>query len=96
MGKLDDLRAVCGFPFVVTSGYRCPEHNQSVSSTGASGPHTTGRAVDIRIDNSAMRFELLRRAIEGGFRRMGIAKTFIHIDDLGEAQGFPEGVFWVY
>ena len=24
--RLDELRAVCGFPFVITSGYRDPSH----------------------------------------------------------------------
>ena len=43
VAMLDDLRERCGFPFRVTSGYRCPAHNQQVSTTGPDGPHTTGR-----------------------------------------------------
>ena len=35
-------------PLQITSAYRCPSHNDSVSSTGMAGPHTTGLAVDIR------------------------------------------------
>jgi zinc D-Ala-D-Ala carboxypeptidase len=31
-------------PLQINSAYRCPEHNNSVSSTGLSGPHTTGKA----------------------------------------------------
>ena len=32
-------------PLTITSAYRCPDHNSKVSSTGLSGPHTTGFAV---------------------------------------------------
>ena len=39
-------------PLQITSAYRCPDHNDKVSSTGPSGPHTTGYAVDIHVSNS--------------------------------------------
>jgi len=49
MKNIDRLRDDCGFPFIVTSGYRCPRHNSRVSSTGGNGPHTTGKAIDLRV-----------------------------------------------
>lgn len=45
--NLDDLREMCGFPIRISSAYRSPEYNSQVSSTGTTGPHTTGKAVDI-------------------------------------------------
>lgn len=79
----------------ITSGYRCPEHNAKVSSTGREGPHTRG-AVDIHVSNSQHRKELIdyfAKKVSG----LGIAKTFIHIDLLTYEHGFnmrPNA--WIY
>jgi uncharacterized protein YcbK (DUF882 family) len=51
--KLDDLRSRVDFPFFVTSGFRCPSYNERISSTGRTGPHTTGRAVDLQLYGNA-------------------------------------------
>lgn len=95
MKSLDAIRESAGFPFHITSGYRCPKHNSSVSSTGVRGAHTTGRAVDIAVSSSGQRLAILEAAQAQGFRRFGIAKTFIHLDNLTEADGFPKGI-WNY
>lgn len=95
MRLLDEIRRDAGFPFHVTSGYRCPIHNDAVSSTGLSGPHTTGRAVDIAANNSAMRKRIIEVALKHKIPRIGIAKSFIHLDNLLANDGFPEGV-WPY
>ncbi len=49
MDKLQHLRRAYGKPVIITSGYRSPEYNDLISSTGRTGPHTTGRAVDIKV-----------------------------------------------
>ena len=46
-------------PLTITSAYRCPDHNSKVSSTGSSGPHTSGYAVDIHVSNSQHRKQLI-------------------------------------
>lgn len=94
MDKLVSLRRALG-PLYLTSAYRCPSHNAKVSSTGLSGPHTTGHAVDIRAD-SKLKFKIVEEALKLGFKRVGIAKGFIHIDDLTADDGFPEEVLWTY
>ena len=74
-------------PLSITSAYRCPSHNASVSSTGAAGPHTTGHALDIAVKNSQHRKQLIdwfTTKVTG----LGVAKSFIHIDNLTEEQGF--------
>jgi hypothetical protein len=38
--KLDDLRHECGFPFIVTSGYRSPQHSIEKRKVKA-GTHST-------------------------------------------------------
>ena len=67
----------------ITSGYRSPEHNNSVSSTGLDGPHTTGLAVDIST-NTQSQYKLLNFVLnyEPKPTGIGIAKTFTHLDWL--------------
>ncbi len=96
MLRLDEARHQAGVPFVINSGIRCPEHNQRVSSSGPDGPdgpHTTGKAVDIRATDSRTRFRILQALIDAGFHRIGIARTFIHVDNSGQHD--PE-VVWLY
>lgn len=87
---LDELRERCGFPLVVSSGYRCPEHNKNVSSTGANGPHTTGLAADLAVDRWRA-FTLLRHAMAMPvFTGIGVNQKgggrFIHLDTLTEGR----------
>jgi len=97
--KLDELRESCGFALVVTSGYRCPEHNANVSSTGLAGPHTTGRAVDFLVSREQA-LRLMALAIVQGFTGIGVnqkgAGRFIHLDDLPNAPGQPRPTCWSY
>jgi uncharacterized protein YcbK (DUF882 family) len=95
MELLVSIRTAVGLPFRINSGYRCAIHNAAVSSTGANGPHTTGRAVDIAAD-SRLKFLIQREAMKRGVTRFGIARTFIHIDDLSDDDGFPSKVIWSY
>ena len=95
MDLLQEARGFLG-PLSITSGYRCSEHNSSISSTGANGPHTTGKAIDIAVRDSQHRKQLIdyfAPQVQG----LGIAKSFIHIDLLYEEDGFemrPNS--WVY
>lgn len=97
--KLQTLRDACGFPLIITSGYRCPEHNQAVSSTGPDGPHTTGRAVDIHVYGfRAMDFlskALALKLFTGiGIKQHGNSR-FVHLDDL-PSPAYPRPTIWSY
>lgn len=96
---LDELRHRCGFPLLVHSGYRCPVHNQAVSTTGPSGPHTTGHASDIGVDRQRA-VSLLRHALGLPFTGIGIkqhgATRFIHLDNLTEPEHSPRPTIWSY
>ena len=95
MDLLQEARGVLG-PLSITSGYRCSEHNAAVSKTGPSGPHTTGKAVDISVRDSQHR-KVLIDYFAPEVTGLGIAKSFIHIDLLYEEDGFemrPNS--WVY
>ena len=88
MPKIVTLRRELGFPFIPSSAYRCPLHNSRVSKTGETGPHTTGRAIDILCcyDQAV---QLLEAAILSGmFTGFGLNQKgdpedrFIHLDDI--------------
>jgi uncharacterized protein YcbK (DUF882 family) len=87
MRRLNRLRQQFGKPIIVTSGYRCPEYNDQISSTGRDGPHTTGRAVDIHVYGEDAH-RVLFFALTGGFSGIGIKQhgdydgRFIHLDTI--------------
>ena len=85
LDRIDRLRDNFGKPLRVTSGYRCPEHNSNVSSPGASGPHTSGKAIDFGVSRDDAH-ALLKSAMSMSFSGSGIAQKgsgrFIHLDDL--------------
>lgn len=86
LASLDALRHKCGFPFIVTSAYRSPAYNASVSKTGLTGPHTTGKASDIAVSRSNA-FILLQNALDlDCFTGIGINQKgdhrFIHLDSI--------------
>lgn len=95
MSKIVILRRELGFAFPVTSGYRCPIHNSNVSSTGETGPHTTGRAIDIGVSYGNA-VKLLKAAVHSDmFTGIGINQKgsgrFIHLDDIPEREAI-----WTY
>ena len=99
LNKLDDLRGRLGFPLIVSSGYRCPEHNNAVSNTGDDGPHTTGHAVDFAV-SGRQAYDLVHVAARQwlasgiGLKQHGAhSSRFIHLDDLDRA---PRPNVWSY
>ncbi len=83
---LQRLREMFGEPMIVSSGFRCPQHNNNISSTGLTGPHTKA-AVDIKVSGPEA-FRLMWLAISCGFEGIGINQKgeihqrFIHFDRL--------------
>jgi uncharacterized protein YcbK (DUF882 family) len=78
MYKLELLRDDYGKPMIVTSGYRCPTHNERVG--GVSGSlHTLGRATDVTGDDID---DLYRKACKY-FSEVIIyrVENFVHIAD---------------
>ena len=89
-------------PMKVSSAYRCPEHNSAVSSTGMTGPHTSGKAIDIQVSGADAHL-LLGVAMGYDFSGIGVAQKgphgsrFIHLDTLvpEETKG-PRPWIWSY
>ena len=88
--RLDHLRAACGFPFLVTSGYRDPSHSAERSKPKGGGTHTKGIAADVAVSGGRQRMQIVKHATALGFS-VGVAKTFVHVDIR---DGDP--VLWCY
>ena len=59
LGKLDELRHVCGFSFTITSGYRDPSHSIEAKKN-IPGTHARGIAADIRINSGAEGYKIVQ------------------------------------
>ncbi|MBC8147305.1 MAG: peptidase M15 [Bacteroidetes bacterium] len=77
---LDKARDFANVPFKINSGYRTKEHNSKISGSPTSS-HLLGFAADISCTTSAQRVAIVSALIFIGFNRIGIASTFIHVDN---------------
>tara|TARA_R110000787_G_scaffold3786_2_gene14601 strand:+ start:17 stop:397 length:381 start_codon:yes stop_codon:yes gene_type:complete len=98
---LDDARGIAGIPFNITSGYRTKEYNKDLLKRGykasKNSSHLIGKAVDISVQSGNERYIILNALIQAGFRRLGVAKTFIHCDsDSIEQGGTKPNSVWTY
>lgn len=80
MQRLQCAREAADIPFKITSGYRTPARNQFVGGVSDSS-HVTGFAADIACSNDAERFRIVCSLLDAGFNRIGIAKSFVHVDN---------------
>lgn len=98
MQALQDMRHSAGFPFRVNSGFRCPDYNEKISTTGRNGPHTTGQAVDIGC-SGFQAYEIQRLAHLYGMTGIGVSQRgphmgrFLHLDNLEIS---PRPNIWSY
>lgn len=79
LSRLDKAREIAGIPFKINSGRRCVKHNESCGGSKNSS-HLRGLAVDIACISDQTRWVIIRSLIQAGFTRIGVAKTFIHVD----------------
>lgn len=88
---LDEARDFAKTPFVINSGYRCKNHPESIKNPKSS--HIKGLAVDIKCTDSKKRAIIIDALGYVGFKRFGIADTFIHTD-IDNKKSNP--VIWLY
>lgn len=92
INKLDRLRETIGIPLVLNCAYRSKEHDLSKGRSGT-GDHPKRKGVDIRCNTSQNRYRILHAAFKLGFKRIGVAKSFIHV---GDGDNLPKDVVWLY
>lgn len=77
--KLDRARGFAKTKFIINSGCRCNSHNKKIKGSRTSS-HLQGLAVDIKCNNGLNRINIIKGLILAGFKRIGVANTFIHVD----------------
>ena len=92
-GKLDAIREICGFPLIISSGFRCLAHNTDVGGHPNSA-HMRGLAVDLAVSGEKALCVVAAAAPEG-FTGVGVsqkgARRFVHLDVSHETF-----TFWSY
>ena len=93
---LDEARHISGLQFKINSGYRSQSHNRKVKGVSTSS-HLVGRAADIACVHANKRYKIVASLLEVGFTRIGISKSFIHVDndDLDHG-GLKKDAIWTY
>ena len=89
--KLQELRLAIGRSLVITSGYRCQEHNDKIPHSSKNSSHIRGLAVDIACANSPDRFALVALCMRA-FRRVGIYSGWLHVE-VDDTK--PQNIMWV-
>lgn len=94
---LDNARHIADVPFEITSGFRIEADIERLEKEGykvsKNSSHLKGVAADIACTDSITRFIIIDALLKAGFTRIGIAKTFIHVDsDIDKAQN----CIWTY
>jgi uncharacterized protein YcbK (DUF882 family) len=92
MDTLDRVREKAGIPLVLNSAYRSKAWELSKGRTG-DGAHTLGVAVDIRANNNANKYKIIKAALECGVTRIGVYAWGVHID-IGDRYGKTPQVVW--
>lgn len=77
---LDIAREAYGAPMRITSGFRTEAHNRKVGGVSKSS-HLTGHAADIAAPTAQDKAKILAALFDAGFRRFGIMRTAIHVDN---------------
>jgi hypothetical protein len=108
MDKVVKLRGFYGQPLRVMSAFRCPEYDARIGSSTepGSGPHTMGRAIDLRIagkEADALLTLIYRMGCftgKGFNQKQGteIMGRYFHLDDLKENEFLkhPRPSVWSY
>ena len=96
LDMLDTAREEAGVAFKISSGFRTEAYNRDLLKRGykasKNSSHLKGCAADIVCTDSAKRSIIVRALINVGFTRLGIAKSFIHVDNDSNK---PDAI-WLY
>lgn len=92
LSLLDEVRERAGIPLVLNCAYRSSAWDKSKGRSGNSA-HTRGKAVDIRCNASVTRYKIVKAALDCGVRRIGIGKSFVHLDN---DNSLPQDVIFDY
>lgn len=95
------LRFESGFPWIIASGFRCPNYNSQVAESGLNGPHTMGLACDVRCYGQRA-IIILQLALRHGVAGIGVSqkgehgKRYLHLDCVKNDERHPRPYIWSY
>lgn len=90
LDMFDDIRRRAGIPMVLNCAYRSQEWDKAKGRSG-NGAHTKGYAIDVRCVDSANKYKIVKAALECGCPRIGIYRTFVHLDC---DPTLPQNIIW--
>jgi|SRR5210317_806367 len=94
---LNNARHIANIPFHITSGFRVEADIYRLKKEGykvsPNSSHLKGCAADIAVNSSGDRYKIIDSLLQAGFNRVGIANTFIHVDNDPDK---PANVIWTY
>ncbi len=93
MDLLQMIRSDYNKPMPISSGYRDKTHPEERKKK-ATGAHSLGCACDVAV-SGVDSIRLIAVAYYYGINRIGVAKTFIHLDIADRLFGFPKAL-WTY
>lgn len=84
---LEVMRGTINRPITITSGYRCQKHQDAIKASEIEtakkvSTHVMGGAVDIYTGDLGI--ELEKKARKAGFKAVGVADTWVHVDVRGD------------
>jgi len=82
MVKLYQARVISNFPFLITSGYRCEEHNTKIGGAKNSA-HLSGKAADINDNRDPVkRARIMNCCKAAGIKQFEVSRDgHIHVMD---------------
>lgn len=78
---LDEARDIAKIKFKILSGYVTNTHNLIHYKASSASSHLIGRAAHIECLNARKRLKIVESLNMVGFRRIGIHKDYIHVDN---------------
>jgi len=94
---LDNARHYAGVPFKVNHGFRTREYYHKLIKKGyqavKNSAHEIGQAADIAYNKDNFS-KILNGFIKAGFKRVGIGRTFMHVDN--DDSNRPSPAVWTY
>lgn len=90
---LDEVEECIGQELRINSAYRSQDYETRMRRNGSSA-HCLGKAVDIACYSSGLRHQIIKIALQKGINRIGIYKTFVHLDVATAKDGKSTNVIW--
>lgn len=79
MKNVQSLREIYGKPLVLTSAWRCEDHPNEIRKLKP-GQHNQGTAVDIKVTDGAMSYELIKIGLALDATGFAVGGGFVHLD----------------